>query len=325
MNSLPILIVNPYNRCNCRCVMCEIWKRDTPREISFEAFEKQLPALQAMRVSRVVFSGGEPLMHPHLFRFCRALRDRDIPITLLSSGLLLERHADSIAEFIGDVIVSLDGPPEIHNSIRRISNAYELLKRGVARLRALRPNLPIAARCTVQLQNCRHLTDTVDTALALYLDSISFLAADIHSTAFNRSGPIQVIEHADGIALMRHDLPPLEAQIDALIETGQCSAFIVESPPKLRKIAHHFRCCLGLAEPVSPVCNAPWNSAVMESDGSVRPCFFHEPVGRITPDIDILQVLESPRAAGFRATLDIPTNPICRRCVCSLNWKESGS
>ena len=28
-------------------------------------------------------------------------------------------------------------------------------------------------------------------------------------------------------------------------------------------------------------CNAPWVSTVMEADGTVRPCFFHEAYGNI--------------------------------------------
>jgi MoaA/NifB/PqqE/SkfB family radical SAM enzyme len=34
-----------------------------------------------------------------------------------------------------------------------------------------------------------------------------------------------------------------------------------------------------MEEPEAPRCNAPWVSAVLETDGTVRPCFFHEPIG----------------------------------------------
>jgi Fe-coproporphyrin III synthase len=68
---------------------------------------------------------------------------------------------------------------------------------------------------------------------------------------------------------------------------------------------------------VSPRYNAPWASAVVESDGTVRPCFFHKPLGNIGDD-SLREVLNSPRAVRFRSTLNIARNPICRRCVCSL-------
>ena len=34
LDRLPILILYPHNRCNCRCVMCDIWKTDQVKEIS---------------------------------------------------------------------------------------------------------------------------------------------------------------------------------------------------------------------------------------------------------------------------------------------------
>jgi Fe-coproporphyrin III synthase len=76
-----------------------------------------------------------------------------------------------------------------------------------------------------------------------------------------------------------------------------------------------------MAQAESPVCNAPWTSAVVESDGTVRPCFFHAPIGRIGNGTGFRDVLNGPQAIAFRASLDIATNPVCRQCVCSLNWK----
>jgi hypothetical protein len=52
----------------------------------------------------------------------------------------------------------------------------------------------------------------------------------------------------------------------------------------------------------------------------VRPCFFHRPIGSLKSHT-LLQVLNSFEAQQFRASLDVATNPICRRCVCSLNWR----
>ena len=34
IEKLPILILFPHSRCNCRCIMCDIWKIETVREIA---------------------------------------------------------------------------------------------------------------------------------------------------------------------------------------------------------------------------------------------------------------------------------------------------
>ena len=293
--------------------MCEIWKRDELQEIGVHDFERQLESIDELGVEWVVFSGGEALMHAGLFRMCERLRERKIRITILSSGLLLSRFADEIVRYADEVTVSLDGPPAVHNEIRRVAKAFELLEDGVAALRSLRPDFPVYARCTVQRRNCGHLVETMRAARRIGLNSISFLAADVHSEAFNRTAA------DDSIALTENDLPILDAQIEALVE---CGDFVAESPAKLRKIARHFRAYLGLAAHEAPRCNAPWTSAVVEADGSVRPCFFHASVGRLSPGVDLAQIVNGFEATAFRAGLNVATNPVCRRCVCSLNRAE---
>ena len=316
IEELPILILYPHSRCNCRCVMCDIWKTDQAEEISAAELERHLDDIRQLRTRWVVFSGGEPLMHSDLFGLARLLRREGIRTTLLSTGLLVERHARSIVESLDEVIVSLDGPAEIHDRIRRVARAYERLEAGVVALKRLNPAFPIAARSTVQRLNHAHLTDTVCAAKALGLNSISFLAADVTSTAFNRQ-LVWPTDRQNEIALSREEIAALESQVEALIRAND--PFILESPEKLQRIVHHFKAHLGLETHSARRCNAPWVSAVVESDGTVRPCFFHPPIGNVREQ-SLASALNSETARAFRANLDVAANPTCQRCVCSLYW-----
>jgi MoaA/NifB/PqqE/SkfB family radical SAM enzyme len=320
LESLPVLILYPHSRCNCRCVMCDIWKTDSKQEISAAELERHGEDIARLRVQWVVFSGGEPLMHSDLFRLCNFLRERSIRTTLLSTGLLIERYADQIIEYLDDVIVSLDGPPEVHDAIRRVPGAFDRLYAGIAALHDKKPDFAVSARSTVQNLNCGRLRATAETARGLELESISFLAADVKSEAFNRLN-LWNAERQNQVALTPDQIPALEAEVDALIAAGECGQFVVESPQKLRRIVDHFRSHLGVCAPVAPRCNAPWVSAILESDGAVRPCFFHPPIGTVREGASLLEVLNGPQAVSFRLGLDIAANPICQRCVCSLNWK----
>src|SRR5437667_2844272 len=134
IESLPVLILYPHSRCNCRCVMCDIWKVDAIQEISAEELERHAADIESIRVRWVVFSGGEPLMHSDLFRLSEKLRASGIRTTALSTGLLLSKYAPSIVRSLDDVIVSLDGPPPVHDAIRRAARAFELLAAGVRAL-----------------------------------------------------------------------------------------------------------------------------------------------------------------------------------------------
>ena len=319
ITELPILVIFPHSRCNCRCVMCDIWRIRQTREITAGDLESHLVSFRELKVKWIVFSGGEPLMHSDLGSLCRMCRAQGIRSTLLTAGLQLEKYAEMVVECMDDIIVSIDGPADIHDRIRGVSGAYRRLHQGIQKLRDLRPGIRISGRCTIQKQNCRELRNTIRTAHELNLDSLSFLAADTISTAFNRP---------DGWTPARQTTVTLDAVeahlLDVEIETliHECrndieSGFIVESPSKLRRIALHFRMQLGQIPAVSPRCNAPWVSAVLESDGAVRPCFFHRPIGNIH-ERPFAEILNGPEAMEFRRHLDIPNDPVCRHCVCSL-------
>ena len=319
ITSLPILVIFPHNRCNCRCVMCDIWRIRQVREITPRDLEPHLTSLRELNVKWIVFSGGEPLMHSDISSLSHVCRAEGVRVTLLTAGLTLEKRADIVAASIDDLIVSIDGPPDIHDKIRGVPGAYRRLQRGIEALRQLRAEMPIHGRCTIQKGNFGELRNTVHAARALNLNSISFLAVDTTSNAFNRPGGWSP-GHQATVALNTAEVAALESEIEALIseyENEIESGFVVENAEKLRRIPLRFRSRLGQIPAMAPRCNAPWVSAVVESDGTVRPCFFHRPIGNIH-EHPLADVVNSDEALNFRRNLDISRDPVCRNCVCSL-------
>lgn len=319
--SLPVLVLFPHSRCNCRCVMCDIWRANRDqRELSVAELEPHLDGLRRLGVRWVVLSGGEPLMHSNLWRLCELLEALDVQISLLSTGLLLERHAGEVVRWCDELIVSLDGPREIHDRIRRIPGAFDRLAAGVAALRAADPGFPISGRCVLQKMNFRALPEIIREARTIGLDRISFLAADTSSTAFNRPqgwSDQRVTEVALDRAEVR-ELANVVADTARELAASFSSGFVTESPERLRALARYFAALNGDAGFPANACNAPWVSAVVEADGCVRPCFFHRTLGNIH-DGPLDEILNSGDAIGFRRRLDVATDPICRRCVCTLS------
>jgi MoaA/NifB/PqqE/SkfB family radical SAM enzyme len=299
--------------------MCDIWRLRQTREITASDLASHLESLRTLGVRWIVFSGGEPQLHHDLASLAHSLRAEGVRLTLLTAGLLLEPQAGLVASLMDDVIVSLDGPPEVHNRIRNVPKAFERLERGVEALRGLRPAVRISARCTVQRANHNALRQTVATAWRIGLNQVSFLAADLTSGAFNRPEG-WTSQRQSCVALAPEEIECLSDEIEALIgENGQdiAAGFVVESPAKLRRIVRHFRAHAGQIAPEAPRCNAPWVSTVIEADGTVRPCFFHRPIGNIY-EAPLLKILNGNAALQFRGNLDITSDPVCRRCVCSL-------
>jgi Fe-coproporphyrin III synthase len=324
LSTLPILILNAHSRCNCRCVMCDIWKREANDQVNAQDLERHRASFRSLGVRQVVLTGGEPLLHNDLSALCNFFREQKIHLTLLTTGLLLHKRAEEVAALFDEIIVSIDGPAEIHDAVRRVNGAFNLIHRGITAVRHHNPAMAITCRTTVQKANYLRLRETVDAARALGLDSISFLAADLTSEAFNRP-LVWPGERQSEIGLNRDEADALEQEIEQLIvehEAGINHHFILESADKLRRIVRRFREHLGQLPPQSPICNAPWVSAVVEVDGSIRPCFFHRTIGNITSST-LEEVINGEAAQSFRQSLDVEANPTCRRCVCSLNYRAN--
>ncbi len=301
--------------------MCDIWKANRDKqELTADDLEPHLEDLRRLRVRWVVLSGGEALMHSNLWRLCERLKELGVRITLLSTGLLLARDAEQVVRWCDDVIVSLDGSREVHDAIRRVPRAYDKLAEGVAALREQGPAFRVTARCVVQNANYRDLPGVIAAARDLGLDQVSFLAADVSTEAFNRPRPWGE-ERAAEVGLTATQAEELGSIIEALVEERAPdfrSGFIAGSPERLRDLGRYFLALAGRGELPPVRCNAPWVSAVVEADGSVRPCCFHRPYGDLS-QASLGEILNSEAAVAFRKSLDVARDPTCRRCVCTLN------
>jgi MoaA/NifB/PqqE/SkfB family radical SAM enzyme len=301
--------------------MCDIWKANHERrELTPSDLEPHIANLRDFRTRRVVLSGGEALMHANLWTLCDLIRSTGARITLLSTGLLLNRHATSVTTWCDDVIVSVDGPPSVHDEIRGVAGAFNRLAEGVAALKAARPGFKVTARCVVQRRNFRHLPDTIAAVHNVGLDGVSFLAADVSTEAFNRP------EKWDDGRVSDVALNPMETEefgrvlddTEARYAADFAGRFIAESPAKLRRLQSYFAALAGIGDFPETRCNAPWVSAVVEADGAVRPCFFHRSLGNVR-ERPLSDILNSVEAIAFRRSLDVKTDPICRKCVCTLD------
>lgn len=322
IHTLPVVVLMPHSRCNCRCVMCDIWKANrNMQEITRDDLAPHMDAFRKLNVQWVVLSGGEALMHSNLWTLCELLREAGIDkITLLSTGLLLKHFAGDVVRWCDEVTVSLDGSREVHDEIRNIPRAYDRLAEGVAALKACNPGFRVTARCVVQRRNYFDLPDIIDAAHEIGLDQVSFLAVDVSTTAFNRPTPWGDERIAD-VALSPNEVAEFERILEQTIAQYAddfASGFIAEDPEKLRRLHRYFAALNDDGDFPEAVCNAPWVSTVVEADGTVRPCFFHRSLGNIYEQ-PLDAILNSDDAVAFRRQLDVKVDPICRKCVCTLH------
>ncbi len=321
ISALPVVLLMPHSACNCRCVMCDIWKGNQQlKQLTEDDVRSLTISLKKLGCRQVIFSGGEALLHQNFFRFCEILKKEKIKITLLSTGLTLKKNAAQLVKWVDDIIVSLDGDEQTHDAIRNIPGAFNKLAEGIAAIKGIDPDYMIRGRTVIHRLNFENWPRLIESAKKTGLDQISFLPADVSSHAFNREMLWDETRQHE-ILLSADDLPKLKKTIHSIFlqyAEDFKNNFIAESPEKIEKIYHYYAAFYGLNPFPYKKCNAPWVSTVVEADGTVRPCFFHEPYGNVkTGSLD--KIINSEKAIDFRKHLDMDNNETCMKCVCYLN------
>ena len=323
ITTLPIVILMPHSACNCKCIMCDIWKgNNNIRSLTELDIIDLLFALKELQTKQVVLSGGEALLHSNFFNLCNLLKKEGLSLTLLSTGISLEKYASELVHTVDEIILSLDGDEKTHNRIRNIPTAFQKLRNGINAILSFNPNFNLSVRTVVHKHNYKILNNIINTAKSLNVKSISFLPADVTSNAFNRSVVWNQEKQSD-ILIPFTELHFLHEIIEKVIMQHQSdfeNRFIVESPDKLRKIYTYYSAQYGLNEFPYKKCNAPWVSAVIEPDGNVKPCFFHAAVGNIKSN-NLMEIINNEHSIQFRKNLNVDENHTCKKCVCYLNLK----
>jgi hypothetical protein len=149
---------------------------------------------------------------------------------------------------------------------------------------------------------------------------VSFLPVDVSNPhAFGR-----IDGAAADVALRSEDLPVFENLLCAL-EQGHAedfhSAFIAESPQKLRRILQYFGAVRGHNPYPAVRCNAPEFSAVIDANGRARPCFFIPGTPDASIDGEFAKALNNDGMLQLRAAIRAGERRECAACVCPL-WRD---
>ena len=117
------------NACRLDCKLCFSKSLRTDRsELTTHQVENAIGLLMHLGVRKIDLSGGEPLLSPHLAFISKCCNDSGIVPTITTSGFGTEPNITWIEnnyEQFSRIIISLDGPEIVHNSLRGNCQAYE--------------------------------------------------------------------------------------------------------------------------------------------------------------------------------------------------------
>jgi Fe-coproporphyrin III synthase len=307
---LRLLILAVSDRCDQRCVHCDIW-RGAGTQPSLTQAERLAVVEDALAagVREALLTGGEPLLSADLWPVAERLRRGGARLMLATNGMRLGPHAALVARLFDEVYVSLDGGEPTTHDLLRGAPAHARLRAGLEALRAISPRPRLVARSVLHAGNLDEVERIVSGARSLGFDHVSFLALDAASDAFGGSP-----ESRARLVPTASQLGRFEQSIDRLDQAGALgTGFVLEPADKLRRIAAYLRAGTGEEAFVRPDCDAPRWSIVVEADGRARPCFFHAAVGDARDGLPALR--DSPAYRDALAHIEGP-NPTCERCVC---------
>lgn len=127
---------NVTGRCNMRCLFCEWWKTDKP-ELPTKKALAAIDAACSLGVPFFDLSGGEPLLRKDLSALANRAASHGCLVSMNTNGTLLnEKRLSEMSDVLDLVVVSLDGPKDVHDKIRGVPGTYDKAIEAIRLLKA---------------------------------------------------------------------------------------------------------------------------------------------------------------------------------------------
>jgi MoaA/NifB/PqqE/SkfB family radical SAM enzyme len=153
--------------CNLRCHFCGQWgdkgflRKLRTENLTVGEWKQVINDLVDYRRASgvrpaIVLWGGEPLLYPSFREIVKYLRNHGFDLGIVTNGVLLNQHSELIRNEFSTVYVSIDGPEEIHDSIR----GKGVFKKVVAGIREIKGGKPkLVSMTTICPENVAILPD----------------------------------------------------------------------------------------------------------------------------------------------------------------------
>ncbi|MBF0378184.1 MAG: 12,18-didecarboxysiroheme deacetylase [Desulfamplus sp.] len=160
----PVVVWNMTRRCNLRCVHCYAQSEDISydNELSHEQSLAMIDDLAQFGVPVLLFSGGEPLVHPRLAEYAEYAVKKGMRAVISTNGTLITKEKAKILKDIGlsYVGISLDGLEETHDKFRGVKGSFKKALEGIRNCQEA--GIKVGLRFTINKRNVHEIPGIFD-------------------------------------------------------------------------------------------------------------------------------------------------------------------
>jgi len=172
----PVVVWNMTRRCNLKCIHCYAHARDRnfEGELTTPQAREMIDDLSAFGVPVLLFSGGEPLMHPHLIELAEYAVYKGMRAVISTNGTLITPEKARMLKDIGlsYVGISLDGMEEIHDRFRAVKGAFKSAMDGIHNTQSA--GIKVGLRFTINRFNVGEIPKVFDLLEDMEIPRVCF-------------------------------------------------------------------------------------------------------------------------------------------------------
>lgn len=297
------MIVTLSTKCNSRCIMCEVVKKqwDIPNRVVDE-IKFLLPYMNSIN-----WQGGEVLVLDYFEKlFLESLNNKQLRQTIVTNGMLLnDRWIDLLTEANIELTVSVDGlDKETYEKIR-YGSKFDVLIKNLEKLNEVRnrkkSKLVLKMHTVVMRSNYKQVEDFIEFAKKYKFDVVYMMpiygGQDIPENIYIKDEKNILMDLADRIEKVTeqskeyginffHSLPIIKnvKQKDSGQNTEKVENICIEKKDKM-------------------LCLLPWQQLNIDPDGDVRPgCLCSTNVGSVM-DSSILDIWNGNKMQEYRSKI----------------------
>ncbi|MEE9275449.1 MAG: radical SAM protein [bacterium] len=312
-------------RCNLRCEQCFIFNEEGEFGLDHKGradltTEEVLSLVRQFPPgSNIQLTGGEVFVRKDIEVLLEAMLARH-KVSIATNGMLLQ---ESIVQKLIDwrlrtLSMSVDGPEEVHDEIRRKAGSFRDLTatmRGVlaCREKAGRPAPYTNFNCVILEKNFRRLHEVVEHAAAVGVDSCSFQIMDgsMSRTSLRLFDEVKTGEPTMNF-VPRLPRAGLEESLRRAFEIGLESGVTIRFNPKDLTLGDVLDYYEGGFDLSAWKCDLPWSTTRISPYGDVFPCMNYR-IGNVK-ERSLLRLWNNGAYRRFRKYFENGVVPSCAGC-----------